>query len=241
MIHSSGGFFMSRILRFFVLLFPFALTGCIANNLADNITLPITSTTVAQHKFDTTHVYWYSSRQKQPERLGERVYNSQQGNYQSDYQWLSGNLYELQQRGYKNIDGELVSFRLQLRFDSQGLAVFQRYEENEHVLPLNMAEISALQLQGEQLLDRIYQLEKKGQFFVQGYWRDHQFISCSNQQALIVHQSLLEQALPQVGYLAAIGQVQQNDFTIAHALFQIESKICLQAPSLIKTDNVRLK
>ncbi|WP_419209203.1 hypothetical protein ACN08N_15465 [Photobacterium leiognathi subsp. mandapamensis] len=67
---------------------------------------------MAEHGADSTTVYWYSSRQNQPERLGERVYTEKQGYYQSDYQWQSGKLRTLLQQGTKRVDGQLVPFSL---------------------------------------------------------------------------------------------------------------------------------
>ncbi len=225
---------MSRVSSLLISLLPFALSGCIAGNLADTTALPITTINVAEHHADSTAVYWYSSRQAQPERLGERVYTDKQGDYQSDYQWQSGKLITLLQRGTKRVDGQLVPFSLQLRFDSQGLAVFQRYKEAEHILPVTMSEIALLKQRSDLLRQRIARLDRKQQRFVQGYWQQQQLMSCATHQPLrISDPNLLSFSTPR-GYWAAIGKENKGRLTVQQVLPLIDSHSCLYAPKLIE-------
>ncbi|KJF88067.1 DUF1481 domain-containing protein [Photobacterium leiognathi] len=225
---------MSRVSSLLIFLLPFALSGCIASNLADKTVLPITTINVAEHSADTTTVYWYSSRQNQPERLGECIYTEKQGYYQSDYQWQSGKLRTLLQRGTKRVDGQLVPFSLQLRFDSQGLAVFQRYKEADHVLPVTMSEIAILKQRSDLLRQRIARLDRKQQHFVQGYWQQQQLMSCTTHQPLRVSEPALLASSAPNGYWAAIGKESQGQLTVQQVLSQIHGHSCLYAPKLIE-------
>ncbi|EAR54482.1 hypothetical protein SKA34_16445 [Photobacterium sp. SKA34] len=226
---------MSKISFLFSFLLPLILSGCVAGNLADNTALPITKVNVAEQKSDGTHIYWYLSRQNAPERLGERVYSIKQGDYQSDYQWQSGKLKTLLQQGDRLIDGQQVPFELQLRFDSQGAAVYQRYKEDGHILPLTINEIAELKQHSEYLVHRVEQLKSTNQYFEQGYWRQHQLISCQTQQPMTVSDPTVLFSFSPTDYWAAIGKQKKGKLRINKLLPDVVSEACLQAPKLIDT------
>ncbi|PSV24311.1 DUF1481 domain-containing protein [Photobacterium sp. GB-72] len=235
MNYSSGGFFMSKISFLFSFLLPLILTGCVAGNLADNTALPITRVNVAEQKVDGTYIYWYLSRQNAPERLGERVYSTKQGDYQSDYQWQSGKLKTLLQQGERLIDGQQVPFELQLRFDSQGVAVYQRYKEDGHILPLTTNEITELKQHSEYLVHRIERLKRSKQYFEQGYRQQQQQISCQTQQPITIDDPNVLSAFSPSGYWTAIGEQKNGRLRIHKLLSGVVSETCLQAPTLIDT------
>ncbi|KJF80077.1 DUF1481 domain-containing protein [Photobacterium angustum] len=235
MNYSSGGFFMFKISFLFSFLLPLVLSGCVAGNLADNPALPLTKVNVAEQKLDGTHIYWYLSRQNAPERLGERVYSTKQGDYQSDYQWQSGKLKTLLQQGERLVDGQQVPFELQLRFDSQGVAVYQRYTEDGQILPLTIDEIAELKQHSEYLVQRIERLKKSKQYFEQGYKQQQQLISCQTQQPMAIDDPNVLSVFDPSGYWAAIGKQKNGKLRINKLLPDVVSGTCLQAPTLIDT------
>ena len=235
MNYSSGGFFMSKISFLLSFLLPLILSGCVAGNLADNPVLPISKMNVAEQKLDGTHIYWYLSRQNAPERLGERVYSTKQGDYQSDYLWQSGKLKTLLQQGDRLIDGQQVPFELQLRFDSQGVAVYQRYKEDGHILPLTANEIAELKQHSEYLIGQVERLQKSKQYFEQGYRQQQQLISCQTQQPIAIDDPNVLSVFDPSGYWAAIGKQKNGKLRINELLPDVVSETCLQAPILIDT------
>lgn len=235
MNYSSGGFFMFKISFLFSFLLPLVLSGCVAGNLADNPALPITKVNVAEQKLDGTHIYWYLSRQNTPERLGERVYSAKLGDYQSDYQWQSGKLKMLLQQGERLVDGQQVPFELQLRFDSQGVAVYQRYTEDGQILPLTIDEIAELKQHSEYLVQQIERLKKSKQYFEQGYKKQQQLISCQTKQLMAIDDPNVLSVIAPSGYWAVIGEQKNGKLRINKLLPDVVSETCLQAPTLIDT------
>ncbi len=216
------------------LVVAFLLTGCAASDMAENAVIAPKTVTVAQAATDDPHFYWYTFRPNQPITLSERVFTPNQGQYQANYRWRSGKLFELYQQGQQRIDGSLIPFQLQLRFDSDGLAVFQRYQQGQTILPLTDAEITKLRRQAAGLATRVEQLSHRQQTWVQGHWQQQQFIPCQQHQAVEVVAQATAEKLSGQGYMAVSGQLQGQQLNVANILLQRKQQQCLVAPNLLE-------
>ncbi|OBU15850.1 hypothetical protein AYY19_17155 [Photobacterium aquimaris] len=232
MLHCIWRFFMVRITLSLVV--AFLLTGCAASDIAENAVITPKTVTVAQAATDGPHFYWYTFRPNQPITLNERVFTSNQGQYQASYRWRSGKLFELYQQGQQRVDGSVTPFSLQLRFDSDGLAVFQRYQQGQTIVPLTNAAIAKLHRQVLRLAAKVEQLSQHRHSWVQGHWQQQQFIPCQQQQAVdVIAQSSAEKLSGQ-GYMAVSGQLQQGQLMVDDILLQRPQLQCLVAPNLLK-------
>ncbi|MCD9516022.1 DUF1481 domain-containing protein [Photobacterium carnosum] len=212
----------------------FLLTGCAASDMAENAVITPKTITVAQMATDGPHFYWYTFRPNLPIKLSERVFTSTQGQYQANYRWRSGRLFELYQQGQQHIDGSLVPFQLQLRFDSHGLAVFQRYQQGKNIIPLTNAKIDKLRQQAKVLAATVEQLSDHQQTWVQGHWQQQQFIPCQQQQPVEVIAQSTADKLSGQGYMAVSGKLQQQQLVVNDVLLQRQQLQCLVAPNLLK-------
>ncbi|WP_297476212.1 DUF1481 domain-containing protein [uncultured Photobacterium sp.] len=212
----------------------FLLTGCAASDMAENAVITPKTVTVAQMATDGPHFYWYTFRPDQPITLSERVFTPNQGQYQANYRWRSGQLFELYQQGQQRIDGSLIPFQLQLRFDSHGLAVFQRYQQGQNILPLSNEKIDKLRQQVQALAATVEQLSDRQQTWVQGHWQQQQFIPCQQQQPIEVVAQVSAEKLSGQGYMAISGQLRQQQLVVDDVLLQRQQQQCLVAPNLLK-------
>ncbi|WP_283597983.1 DUF1481 domain-containing protein [Photobacterium phosphoreum] len=212
----------------------FLLTGCAASDMAENAVIAPKTVTVAQAAADGPHFYWYTFRPNQPITLNERVFTLNQGQYQASYRWRSGKLFELSQQGQQRIDGSLTPFQLQLRFDSDGLAVFQRYQQGQTIVPLTNVEIAKLRQQAVGLAMKVEQLSHRQQTWVQGHWQQQQFIPCQQQRAVEVVVESTAEKLSGQGYMAVSGQLNKQQLKVDDILLQRPQQQCLVAPNLLK-------
>ncbi len=216
------------------LVVAFLLTGCAASDMAENAVIPPNTVTVAQVVADGPHFYWYTFRPNQPITLSERVFTLNQGQYQANYRWRSGKLFELYQQGQQRVDGSLVPFQLQLRFDSDGFAVYQRYQQGLNIVPLTNVDIDKLRRQAKVLAAKVEQLSYHQQSWVQGHWQQQRFIPCQQQQAVeVIAQSNAEKLSGQ-GYMAVSGQLSEQQLKVDDILLQRPQQQCLVAPNLLK-------
>lgn len=224
---------MARI--FTSLIIVFLLTGCAVSDLAENAVIPPETITVAQADSDGSHFYWYTYRPNQPVRLGERVFTHHRGQYQADYQWRLGKLSALYLQGDKFIHGQLQPFDLQLRFDSEGLAVFQRYQQGTTIVPLTNVDIQKMVQTAYSLTDKVIHFKQQQLTWVQGHWFHQEFISCQSKQALSVTMNQKSLVLSGKGYMAVNGQIINRQLVVDHVLLQRDDQQqCLMAPDLLK-------
>ena len=212
----------------------FLLTGCAASDMAENAVIAPKTVTVAQQAADGPHFYWYTFRPNQPITLSERVFTLNQGQYQANYHWRSGKLFELYQQGQQRIDGNLIKFQLQLRFDSDGLAVYQRYQQGQNIVPLTNVEIDQLRRTASGLATKVEQLNRHQKTWVQGHWQQQQFIPCQSQQSVEVVAEPSADKLSGQGYMAVSGKLRGQQLRVDHILLQREHQQCLVAPDLLK-------
>ncbi|WP_256383343.1 DUF1481 domain-containing protein [Photobacterium toruni] len=216
------------------LVVAFLLTGCAASDIAENAVIAPKTVTVAQMATDGPHFYWYTFRPNHPITLNECVFTHNQGQYQASYRWRSGQLFELYQQGQQRIDGSLTPFQLQLRFDSDGLAVFQRYQQGQTIVPLTNVEIAKLHRQAVGLAAKVEQLSHHQHSWVQGHWQQQRFIPCQQQQTIEVIAQFNAEKLSGQGYMAVNGQLKGRRLVVDNVLLQYPHQQCLVAPNLLE-------
>ncbi|GHA58659.1 DUF1481 domain-containing protein [Photobacterium aphoticum] len=239
---------MKRLLLFFSISL---LAGCASSptvTVPENSLTPILTHTGGETLGDHTALYWYTSQQNRPVRLGDYVMTGDQGHYQSDYRWREGQLRELQREGEQLDEQQLKPFSLTVRYDTQGRAVFQRYTLGDERIPLTNTQLYELTQDAQRGVDVVKAQRRADRALVQGYWQQGAFYPCSNtgtqsadavrvsfSPALPAHLREQFEPIQQQGYMAVVGDMKRQSLTAQQLLmFNTTQPRCLTAPTLLK-------
>lgn len=189
---------------------------------------------------DTTSFYWYSERQNAPVSASDYVVSQRFGWYQSSYRWDEGELREVIREGMQPKARQLVPYRVQIRFDKNGDAIYQHYRVDGKVLPLNQNQLARYQQQAGELTGKIRQQHSQGLTLVQGIWDGEVFESCSgiDYRHLEFNQTLPDFVVNRLSsldsYVAFLGSAEKDTVRIETILtLDDDSHDCIKRPALI--------
>ncbi len=217
------------------------LVGCSAD-----ISQSTLETTVkhsgGQSMGDATSLYWLTERIAVPQSAADYVVAGDYGWYQSNYRWEDGTVRELIREG-EQLKGNqgLVPYKIHIRFNQQGEAVYQQYRLGTKVLPLKSEMLAQLKSEAVNVAEKTKQQEKEGLELIQGYWNGKEFETCSGQeyQSLFFNQSLPSFVVDRLAgidsFLAFVGSEKGDGLVIDDLLMlKDDSQSCIQRPSLLE-------
>lgn len=189
---------------------------------------------------DATSFYWTSTRQNQAISAADYVVSQRFGWYQSNYRWDEGELREVVREGMQPKERQLVPYRVQIRFDKNGEAIYQQYRVDGKVLPLNQNQLAQYQQQADELVAKTQQQDSQGLTLIQGIWDGEVFESCSGPEYSHVE---FNQTLPDFvvsrlssidSYVAFLGSTDKSTVRIEKILtLDDDSHDCVKRPALI--------
>jgi len=131
---------------------------------------------------DATSFYWYTEELEYPYSAADYVDSGKHGWYFSDYRWRDGVVREIVRQGEQLQEKNgLVPFKIHLRFNQSGEAVYQQYRLDGKVLPMQPQHISMVQNSAESIKNTVKKQHSKGQRLIQGYWDGKGFKTCSGE------------------------------------------------------------
>ncbi|MGF1726584.1 DUF1481 domain-containing protein [Photobacterium nomapromontoriensis] len=230
---------MKRLLTVFTLSL---LAGCASTpTVPENNITPVLTHTGGQSLGNSTYLYWYTSQQNRPVKLADTVLVGDDGYYQSNYRWRDGQLREIRRHGEQRDELQLKPFSLNVRYDIQGSAVFQRYTLGGDVIPLSNTQMRQLQQDAQDGVEVVKQQRNDDISLVQGYWEQGRFYRCGDNRplsvtfspALSVHQAQQLQSLQQQAFMVVTGKAHRNTLD-AKALLMLKRQqaTCLVVPDL---------
>lgn len=223
------------------LFLPLALLGC--SSTASNPALEqVRDLSGGQILGDTTSLYWSTERVTgQPVSASDYVTMGDYGEYQTEYRWDEGVVRELVREGSELRNSELLPFRLHIRFNKEGDAVYQRYRVDGDVLPVNSAQLVQLKQDANRAIEVSKAQDGNGLDLFQGYWDGQEFSTCSG---LTFPEVRFNQQMPQVlmsrlatvdSYVALVGTARSQRIEVEDLLILADdSRDCVPRPELIE-------
>jgi hypothetical protein len=223
-----------------VLLLSTFLTGCSSTSPHKHLE-QFETYTGGQVVGDAISFYWVTNQLMQPHTSADYVTVGDYGWYQTDYAWLKGVLREFVREGeQRNSANELVPYRVHVRFNKSGEAVYQQYRTGSKILPLQPDQLESYQRQGLSVLEITEKQNDEGLELVQGYWNGKVFETCAGVQFKYLE---FNKTVPRVvinrlalikSYGALVGKVALRKVSVAELLVLAdENHQCIQRPSLL--------
>lgn len=155
------------------------LIGCSSTSPRKNLE-QFETHTGGQVMGDATSFYWVTNKLTQPHTSADYVTVGDYGWYQTDYAWSEGVLREFIREGeQRNSSNELVPYRVHVRFNKSGEAVYQQYRLNNKILPIQAKQLENYQKEAKSVLDTTMKQYDEGFRLIQGYWNGSSFETCS--------------------------------------------------------------
>ncbi|KJY84289.1 peptidylprolyl isomerase [Vibrio galatheae] len=222
-------------------LIAFLLAGCSSSLPTANLE-QFSNYTGGQTIGDATSLYWYTERLTFPHTAADYVSAGDYGWYQSDYRWENGNLRELIREGQQLKDSQgLVPYRIHVRFNKEGEAIYQQYRFDEKILPLTSDKLAWLKQEAVNISQRTKEQSNSGIRLIQGYWDGSSFDTCAGQS---YQQVEFNETLPSFvvnrlssidSYAAFLGTTRANNVVVNQLLMlDDDSHDCIERPSLIE-------
>lgn len=191
---------------------------------------------------DATSLYWYTEKLSFPFTAADYVSAGDYGWYQTDYRWDEGQLRELIREGEQLKDNKaLVPYRIHVRFNKDGEAVYQQYRLDGRVLPLKSEKLAWLKQEALNISDVTKGQSRDGLALIQGYWDGSTFDTCSGKSYSEVE---FNETLPSFvvnrlstidSYAAFLGTTRGNRIVASELLMLADdSHDCIERPSLIE-------
>ncbi len=190
---------------------------------------------------DATSLYWYTEKLASPMSAADYVTAGDYGWYKTDYRWSEGELRELIREGEK-LKGEfgLVDYRVHVRFNKGGEAVYQQYRVDGKVLPVKADELERYKNDAYTVARLTKQQDKKGRELIQGYWNGATFETCSGQDysRLEFNQTLPSFVVSRLAgvdnYVAFLGSTRTHRVIVEDLLMLAdEDHACIERPNLL--------
>ncbi|MFA0088541.1 peptidylprolyl isomerase [Vibrio sp. 10N.286.49.C2] len=222
-----------------VSLFAIALAGC-ASTPSPSIN-QYSQFTGGQTLGDATSLYWYTERLSKPYSAADYVDMNDYGWYKSNYRWNGGELREFVREGLqKDANSKSIKYRIHVRFNKDGEAVYQQYRRDGKVLPVKRAQLENYQREAALLAERVKEQDKDGLELIQGHWDGKTLETCND----IAFQNIkFEQSLPDFvvkrlaeveSYVAFLGSTRLTGVRVEQLLMLSDgSTSCLERPVLI--------
>ncbi|MEZ8826652.1 DUF1481 domain-containing protein [Vibrio amylolyticus] len=190
---------------------------------------------------DATTLYWYTERLNQSYTAADHVFAGDYGWYKTDYRWSEGEMRELIREGEQvRQDVGLVPYRIHVRFNVRGEAVYQQYRIDEKILPINEEQLNRYKLEAQSVSEVTKEFGREGLELIQGYWNGSSFKTCSGGK---YDEIAFNQTLPGFvvnrlsaidSYIAVLGKTRGNKVLVEELLMLDEdSHDCIARPDLI--------
>jgi hypothetical protein len=193
---------------------------------------------------DATSFYWYTEQLDAPYSAADYVTSGDYGWYESDYVWRERAVRELVRNGLRRQEsGEMAPFKIHLRFNKDGEAVYQQYRLDGKVLPLTTLQIDSLLNEAQSIQTVTQSQAKSGARLIQGYWDGELFTTCDGREFNNVE---FNQSLPSFvvnrlasldSYVAFVGSSLVNKLVVNNLLMLEEDSFdCIERPVLIEAE-----
>ncbi|NAW59722.1 MULTISPECIES: DUF1481 domain-containing protein [unclassified Vibrio] len=216
------------------------LIGCSSSAPTPNLE-QFSEYTGGQSLGDATSFYWYTEQQSQPLKAADYVSAGDYGWYQSEYRWDEGQVREMIREGKQRKSEALVDYRIHIRFNKDGEAVFQRYRLDGKVLPLNEQQLASYVREADNVASTAKKQDKAGFELLQGVWDGATFESCTGQEyrRLSFNQTLPSFVVNRLAaidsYVAFIGKIKSDGMIVEQLLMLAdEDHGCIQRPGLLE-------
>ncbi len=231
--------FMKKLV--FISLFIALLTGC--SSSSDFNVERYSDITAGVLTDDVSSLLWLTQNQLGvPHSAADYVVSNKTGWYKTEYRWEDNTLRALVREGEKlNSDQKLVPFRVHVRFNQAGDAIYQQYRIDGRVLPLQNEAFSRYINQAKELVKKAQQQARSREQLIQGYWRGQYFETCAGRKYSSVQ---FTQALPNAvmqrlatmnSYAAFTGKLQRSKLEVDKLLIMDdESHQCITRPKLLE-------
>ncbi|USD60616.1 DUF1481 domain-containing protein [Vibrio sp. SCSIO 43140] len=189
---------------------------------------------------DATSFYWYTEKLTRPYSAADYVNMNDYGWYQSNYRWEGDTLREFVREGVQNeIETGEVTYRIHVRFNKDGEAIYQQYRRNGKVLPVKKAQLENYQREASLLVERVKEQDSDGLELVQGHWDGETLETCNGIEFSDIK---FEESLPNFvvkrlaeveSYVAFLGSTRLTGARVEQLLMLAEgSKDCIPKPEL---------
>ncbi|MDK9739993.1 DUF1481 domain-containing protein [Vibrio sp. D404a] len=226
-----------------VSLFLALLVGCSSSSTTKNLE-QFETYTGAQVMGDATSFYWVTNKLTQPHSSADYVTVGDYGWYKTDYAWSEGVLREFIREGdQRDAKGKLVPYRVHVRFNKSGDAVYQQYRIDGKILPIQAKQLERYKKEANGVLDSTDKQNGEGLELLQGYWNGSTFESCNGDE---FDEFEFNQTLPSFvinrlatvdSYAAILGNVSlgKGSVSVEELLMLAEdSHECIARPALLK-------
>ncbi|CAK3952515.1 DUF1481 domain-containing protein [Vibrio crassostreae] len=155
------------------------LIGCSSTSPRKNLE-QFETHTGGQVMGDATSFYWVTNKLTQPHTSADYVTVGDYGWYQTDYAWSESVLREFIREGeQRNSSNKLVPYRIHVRFNKSGEAVYQQYRIDSKILPIQAKQLENYQKEARSVLETTMKQNDEGLRLVQGYWDGSSFKTCA--------------------------------------------------------------
>ncbi|WP_046225009.1 MULTISPECIES: DUF1481 domain-containing protein [Vibrio] len=217
------------------------LIGCSSTSPRKNLE-QFETYTGGQVMGDATSFYWVTNKLTQPHTSADYVTVGDYGWYQTDYAWSEGILREFIREGeLRNSSNELIPYRVHVRFNKSGEAVYQQYRLNNKILPIQTKQLEGYQKEAKSALETTMKQYDEGFRLIQGYWNGSSFETCSGGEfeTFEFNQTLpnfvIDRLASVESYAAFLGSDSLDKMTVEELLMLAEdSHDCVVRPSLLK-------
>ncbi|WP_373949087.1 DUF1481 domain-containing protein [Vibrio pomeroyi] len=217
------------------------LIGCSSTSPRKNLE-QFETHTGGQVMGDATSFYWVTNKLTQPHTSADYVTVGDYGWYQTDYAWSEGVLREFIREGeQRNSSNELVPYRVHVRFNKSGEAVYQQYRLNNKILPIQAKQLENYQKEAKSVLDTTMKQYDEGFRLIQGYWNGSSFETCSGGEfdSFEFNQTLpsfvIDRLASVESYAAFLGSDSLGKMSVEELLMLADdSHDCVTRPSLLK-------
>lgn len=217
------------------------LIGCSSSVPTPNLD-QFSDYTGGQSMGDATSLYWYTEKLSLPYTAADYVSAGDYGWYKTDYRWDEGSLRELIREGEQLKDNQfLVPYRIHVRFNKDGEAVYQQYRLDGRVLPLKSDKLAWLKQEAANISNVTKEQSRENLKLIQGYWDGSTFDTCAGKSYTEVE---FNETLPSFvvnrlstidSYAAFLGTTRGNRIVVNELLMLADdSHDCMEPPSLIE-------
>ncbi|CDT99741.1 MULTISPECIES: DUF1481 domain-containing protein [Vibrio] len=217
------------------------LIGCSSTSPRKNLE-QFETHTGGQVMGDATSFYWVTNKLTQPHTSADYVTVGDYGWYQTDYAWSEGVLREFIREGeQRNSSNELAPYRVHVRFNKSGEAVYQQYRIDSKILPIQAKQLENYQKEAKSVLETTMKQNDEGLRLVQGYWDGSSFKTCAGGEfdRIEFNQTLpsfvIDRLASVESYAAFLGSDSLGKMSVEELLMLAEdSHDCVVRPSLLK-------
>ncbi|WP_210474023.1 DUF1481 domain-containing protein [Vibrio crassostreae] len=217
------------------------LIGCSSTSPRKNLE-QFETHTGGQVMGDATSFYWITNKLTQPHTSADYVTVGDYGWYQTDYAWSEGVLREFIREGeQRNSSNELVPYRVHVRFNKSGEAVYQQYRLNNKILPIQAKQLENYQKEAKSVLETTMKQYDEGFRLIQGYWNGSSFETCSGGEfdSFEFNQTLpsfvIDRLASVESYAAFLGSDSLGKMSVEELLMLADDNHdCVTRPSLLK-------